>query len=87
MRDSGENKYLDCPLPDKTLVSAISRQFGLDMAKHIMMKGVETVEGFAKILNEWDAMEEDNNSGNTGRRREEERMEIDGAMKEIGEKL
>lgn len=59
---SEENKYLDCPLSDKILVGAISWHFGLEIAKHVMMTGVETVEGFAGILNAWEEMEKDSES-------------------------
>lgn len=54
---SGENKQLDAPLTEKSLIGALSRQFSEEIAKHVVMKGVNTVEEFAEILCSWEELE------------------------------
>lgn len=66
LRASEENRYLDYPLPDKTLINTISRQFGADMVKHVMISRIETVEEFVQMLNSWEAIEEDIDLRNKG---------------------
>lgn len=72
---SEENKYLDCPLSERSLVGAISQHFGMEIAKHVMVMGVATVEEFAGILNAWEEMEKDNESWEKEVQREVEIIE------------
>lgn len=38
---NGENKQLDNPLTEKELIEAISRQFGKEITKHVVVKKLE----------------------------------------------
>lgn len=54
-----DNKYLDFPLSERDIVGALSRHFGIEIAKHVLVKGVETIEEFIVILNAWEYLEKD----------------------------
>lgn len=54
-----ENNYLDNHLSEKSLVGAISRHFGVEIAKHIIATNISTVEEFASMLNAWEQVEKE----------------------------
>lgn len=68
---SGENKQLDSPLTEKSLVGAICRQFSVEIAKHVMMTGIDTVEEFAEILSSWEELEREHRREEKGVIRQE----------------
>lgn len=59
LRAFNENRYLDHPLTERSLVMAISRHFNHELAKQVLVANVCEVEEFAGILRAWDELEED----------------------------
>lgn len=54
-----DNKFLDNPLTERSLILAVSRQFGDIMAQQVIMSDVSSVEKFAKMLSGWESIEKD----------------------------
>lgn len=52
-----ENSYLDNPLTERSLIGAVSRQMGAEIAKHVLAGNISTIESFAKLLNAWERVE------------------------------
>lgn len=59
-----ENKYLDQPLSERSLVGAISRQMGAEVSKHVASSEIVTVRAFAKMLSVWEEVDNDQGGGN-----------------------
>lgn len=54
-----DNQYLDSPMSERSLITALSRQFGTRIARHIMSSNVTKITEFAKWLNDWERVEKD----------------------------
>lgn len=54
-----ENRYLDQPLSERSLVGAISRQLGAEIAKYTAASNIVTVEAFARMLNVWEDVDKE----------------------------
>lgn len=54
-----ENMYLDHPLSERSLIGAISRQLGSDIAKYAVASNINTVEVFARMLSVWEDVDQE----------------------------
>lgn len=58
-----KNRYLYIPLSERSLVGAISRQLGAEIAKHTAASNIVTIEDFARMLNVWEEVDKEQVSG------------------------
>lgn len=56
---SRENSYLDTPLNERSLVGAISRQLGAEIAKYASASNIVTVEALARMLSVWEEVDKE----------------------------
>lgn len=54
LKSYNENRFLDNLLPEKNFVLAMSRHFGADLAKQVVMANIKKVDEFATMLTAWE---------------------------------